>query len=301
MGLGQLGRSVVVAAAQRWAVDDTRRPLRITLVDRVATGRWEALRLQHPALPDMCNVDVLDLDLDAPAPGSVDRFEAVLADSPTWAAVLFDQEAEAVAAALLMRQTMHDQSVPVIVRTRTGSGFAALLEASDDATMPGFHVFPFLDRACTPEIVEGGVREQIARAMHDEYLSHGPTGSFAKPWDELTDADRESSRRAADDLLSAFASVGYDILPLRRWNGTEITLSTHEVETMAEREHLRWLDERRHDGWTHGPVRDDVRKTNPLLVDWFELGHEAKDNQRASVRALPATLVRAGFEPVRSR
>jgi hypothetical protein len=145
------------------------------------------------------------------------------------------------------------------------------------------------------------VREQIARAMHDEYLSRGSAGSFSKPWEELSDDDRESSRRAADDVISAFETIGYDIIPLRRWGAPEITLASPEVETLAEREHNRWLEERRHDGWTHGTVRDDARKTNPLLVDWFELDRDAKENQRDSERALPSMLARAGFEPLRRR
>ena len=297
-GLGQLGRSLVVTVAQRWAETAPGRRLRLTLVDRVASGRWEALRLQHPALADVCTVALLDLDLEAPAPGAVDRFEAMLADDPTWVAVLFDDEAVALSAALLTRQTLADQSVPVIVRTRADDGIGALLTLSDDTTLPGFHTFPFLDRACTPDVVSGGVREQLARAMHDEYLTRNAVGSFSKPWDELSDDDRESSRRAADDLIAAFDSISFAIVPLRRWGAPQITLASPAVEQLSEREHTRWMDERRADGWTHGPVRDDARKTNPLLVDWFELDSAAKDRQRTSTRELPVMLARAGFEPV---
>lgn len=299
LGLGQLGRSLVVAAAQTWADEDTQHPLRLTLVDRVASGRWEALRLQHPALPGVCDVTPLDLDLDAPAPGAVERFEAALAEGPTWVAVLFDDESVAISAALLSRQVMRDTTVPVIVRTRAEGGIGALVTMSDDQTLPGFHAFPFLDRACTPEIVEGGVREQIARAMHDQYLSRAAAGAFSKPWDDLSDDDRESSRRAADDLIESFDAIGCDIIPLRRWGDDGLSLSSHEVDALSEREHHRWLDERRQQGWTHGAVRDDARKTNPLLVDWYQLDQQAKEYQRESSRALPAMLARAGFEPVR--
>ncbi len=300
-GLGQLGRSVVVALAQRWAEEAPGQKLRITLVDRVASGRWEALRLQHPALDEVCAVALLDLDLDAPAPGSVERFEAVLKDSPTWVAVLFDDEPIALSAALLTRQTMVDLTVPVIVRTRADEGISALLTMADEETLPGFHTFPFLDRACTPEVVSGGVREQLARAMHDDYLTRGTVGKFSKPWEDLSDDDRESSRRAADDLIAAFDSIAYTIIPLRRWGGAQIALASPAIETLSEREHTRWLEERRADGWTHGPVRDDARKQNPLLVDWFDLDGETKERQRQTSRELPAMLARAGFEPVPRR
>ena len=301
LGLGQLGRSLVVAAAQTWAVNGNPKPLRVSLVDRVATGRWEALRLQHPALPDACTATTLDLDFEAPRPGAVEQFESLLADSPTWVAVLFEDEATALSAALLARQTMGDGTVPVIVRTPTATGIGELLSGADDALFPAYHVFPYLDHACTPEVVEGGVREQLARAMHDEYLLRGAEGDFAKPWDELTDDQKESSRRAADDTIAAFDSIGCEIIPMRRWGAPQLVLSDTKVEILAAREHTRWLDERRRDGWTYAPERDDVAKTNPLLVEWDQLDPVAQDRQRETTRDLPEMLARSGFEPVRRR
>jgi hypothetical protein len=301
LGLGQLGRSLVVAAAQAWATDDHTGPLRMTLIDRVASGRWEALRLQHPALPDVCAATVLDLDLDAPAPGMVERFESALTGEPTWLAVLFESEALSVSAALLARQTMRDATVPVIVRTAGASGIGELLTDTDDKTMPGYHVFPFLDRACPPDVVSGGLREQIARALHEDYLAGATASDYAKDWEHLSDEQRESSRRQADDLIDAFASIGCEIIPLRRWGAPQLTLTGEEVDALSEREHTRWLEERKRDGWTHGEVRDDALKKNPLLVEWAELDHLARINQRASIRALPLMLARSGFEPVRQR
>jgi hypothetical protein len=300
LGLGQLGRSVVVAAAQNWAVSNST-PLRVTLIDRVASGRWEALRLQHPALPEVCAATTLDLDLDAPKPGTVARFEAIFADAPTWVAALFEDEATSLSAALLARQTMRDATVPVIVRTRTRSGIAELLAGGDQEPFPGYHVFPFLDNACTPEVVEGGVREEIARAIHAEYLASGATGGFSRPWEELTDDQKESSRRAADDLLENFDVVRCDIIPMRHWGESHLQLSKDEVERLASLEHQRWLQERRQEGWTHGTTRDDVAKTNPLLVEWDELDRVARAQQRATVRELPQMLARSGFEAVRRR
>jgi len=301
LGLGQLGRSLVVAAAQTWAMGGNPKPLRVSLVDRVATGRWEALRLQHPALPDACTATTLDLDLEAPRPGAVEQFESLLGDTPTWVAVLFEDEATALSAALLARQTMGDASVPIIVRTPTASGIGELLGGADDAVFPAYQVFPFLDHACTPDVVEGGVREQLAHAMHDDYLLRGAEGDYAKPWEHLTDDQRESSRRAADDTIAAFESIGCEIIPMRHWGAPALTLSDAKIEILAAREHNRWLDERRRDGWTFGATRDDVAKTNPLLVEWPQLDPVAQERQRDATRDLPVMLARSGFEPVRRR
>jgi voltage-gated potassium channel Kch len=298
MGLGQLGRSLVVAAAQRWAEISPGRALPLTLVDRAATGRWEALRLLHPALAAACSVRLLDLDFEEPSPASVAGFEEALAERPTWVAVMFDDESVAISVALLVRQRMAESSSVVIVRTRADDGIGALVTTGGFSDL---HAFPFLDRACTPEVVAGGVRELLARAMHEDYLARKDTAAseFARPWDELSNEQQESSRNAADDVIEGFASIGYELVPLRRWGAPEVAFSAPEVEALSEREHLRWSNERRADGWTYGATRDNQRKLNPLLVDWLELDHDAKDHQRSSTRALPAMLARAGFEPLR--
>ncbi|MEM7327711.1 MAG: RyR domain-containing protein [Pseudomonadota bacterium] len=39
----------------------------------------------------------------------------------------------------------------------------------------------------------------------------------------------------------------------------------------AGAQHVQWMDQRRAQGWTYGPVRDDDRKTHPMLVPFSEL------------------------------
>ncbi|HTE74674.1 MAG TPA: hypothetical protein VK640_15975, partial [Actinomycetes bacterium] len=51
VGLGQLGRALLLAAAQQWA-DVDERPLTATLVDKAASARMQALEMQHPGLAD---------------------------------------------------------------------------------------------------------------------------------------------------------------------------------------------------------------------------------------------------------
>ena len=76
MGLGQLGRNLVIALAQAWADRPGDEPLPITLVDRVASGRWEAMCMQHPALREVCAPTVFDFDLGAPRADDVERLQA---------------------------------------------------------------------------------------------------------------------------------------------------------------------------------------------------------------------------------
>jgi hypothetical protein len=302
LGLGQLGRSLVVAAAQRWC-DQGEGPLRITMVDRSATGRWHALRLQHPALAEVVDASTLDIDLEAPTAAGARLFSAVLDESSaTSVAVAFEDESLALSTALLVHQVLRSPGVPIVVRTNADSGLGALVTPDDGSTrapFPGLAVFPFLDKACTPAIVEGGLREQLARAIHEDYLGRAGAGEgLRRPWDELDDEQRESSRRAADGIIDGMDEIGFDLVPLRRWGGDDIAFESSALERLARREHERWMTERAAAGWTHGEVRDDQRKQNPLLVPWDELAEPAKESNRQAAQALPSMLARAGFEPV---
>ena len=39
----------------------------------------------------------------------------------------------------------------------------------------------------------------------------------------------------------------------------------------AGAQHVQWMNQRRAQGWTYGPVRDEARKTHPMLVPFDQL------------------------------
>jgi hypothetical protein len=163
-------------------------------------------------------------------------------------------------------------------------------------------VFPFLDRTCTIGAVEAGVREQLAQAVHENYLSQlAPESDNAmnRPWDDLDDDERDLSRRRVDGILGDLSAIGCELGPLRRWGVADTELSDAEIEQLAQREHARWMADRLAAGWTYGERRDDQTKRNPLLVEWEALNDDVKSANIESARALPVLLSRAGFEPVR--
>ncbi|MCW2602149.1 MAG: hypothetical protein JWN61_284, partial [Pseudonocardiales bacterium] len=370
IGLGQLGRSLVIAAAQRWAQDSfaTQGPLRLTVIDRSASGRWHALRMQHPAIAEVCEPILLDLDMDAPSAEAVDGLlEMLRTDPPTWAAVAFEEESLALSAALLLHQAMRPRSMPIVVRTKSAAGLASLLGSSPSkaksktaapavvfqtaapvrsparrtpaekrtaakanaakataakataakasampltvdlakasaatSPFPGMTTFPFLDRTCSAEAVDAGLREQLARGLHEDYLARADTGSsMGRPWADLADAERESSRQQVDGILETLSQLSCELIPLRRWGAPTTVFTAREVKTIARRDHDRWLADRRAAGWTHGARRDDQAKRNPLLVEWADLPDSAQSINVGAAESLPALLARAGFEPVR--
>ena len=147
--------------------------------------------------------------------------------------------------------------------------------------------FPLLERACTPEIVEGGAHEQVARAIHADYVERVDGTPYDVPWDELPPDVQESNRRQADALAASLLEIGCDLVPLGGWGARRAELTDEEVERLARREHERWMAERTAAGWRYGPVRDAAAKLNPLLLDWAELLPEAQAEGRAAAGASP--------------
>lgn len=308
-GLGQLGRSLVVNLTQQWAelastTDTTPTPLRITLVDESASGRWQTLCAQHPALQTGCHATTVDFDLNSPTSAGVDDLRAVfIHDAPTWVAIAYADESLSLATGFFLYQSLGVRSIPVVVRTRTVAGLGSLLIPGDRpvGALRTMRAFPFLDRTCTIGTVEAGVREQLAQAVHEDYLlqRHPERRHLERPWDELDDDERDLSRRRVDGILSDLAALGCELAPLRRWGVAEISFTDDEIEQLAEREHARWAADRIAAGWTYGPVRDDSAKKNSLLVDWHDVPDDVHALNIESARALPVMLARAGFEPVR--
>ena len=161
-------------------------------------------------------------------------------------------------------------------------------------------VFPYLDLTCTVAVLDSGLREQLALALHEDYLSRTSSDSdLRRPWAELTDQQRASSRHQVDDLLAAFDAIGCVLLPLRSWGAPATVLTDDEIETLARREHSRWMADRLAAGWSYGAVRDNAARRNPLLKPFDALPAEVRDQNLQTARDLPELLARAGFEPVR--
>ncbi len=307
IGLGRLGRSLVVALGQQWAFQQPGTALPLLLVDANATGRWEELTQRHPALLETCTPELVDLDLATPSASGLETLSGLLAGRPpTWVAVVVDDESLALANAVFVHQRLPRGGVPIVVRMRSSSGLGTLLApvSGSEQAFPGVAVFPFLDRTCTVEAVDGGVREQLAQAVHEEYLAGSPSvpagTGLNRPWAALDDDERELSRRRVDGIVGDLAAIGCELAPLRRWGGAALELTGEETDLLAAREHRRWYDDRTAAGWTHGAVRDDEQRRNPLLVPWEELPDDARRANVEAVRALQPMLVRSGFEVVRS-
>jgi hypothetical protein len=104
--------------------------------------------------------------------------------------------------------------------------------------------------------------------------------------------------RAAHEALSAYrVSIGEDALPA--WEAApewmvDSTLAL--VDRIAAgnddpaAEHEAWRAERESQGWTYGPVRDNIAKTNPLLVAFDALPEREKGRTLVQIDAIKRML-----------
>lgn len=71
------------------------------------------------------------------------------------------------------------------------------------------------------------------------------------------------------------------------------------IEKMAENVHEVWAQNRLRQGWTYGPVRDDVNRKHPCLVPYNRLPEEEKDYDRATSQETLKFIIASGFSIIR--
>lgn len=69
-------------------------------------------------------------------------------------------------------------------------------------------------------------------------------------------------------------------------------------EELARNVHEVWSANRRTDGWTYGPVRDDEKKQHPCLVPYDELPEREKDYDRSTSLETLKFILKSGFSIV---
>ena len=72
------------------------------------------------------------------------------------------------------------------------------------------------------------------------------------------------------------------------------------TERLAESTHDTWALQRMAQGWTHGPTRDDTRRTHPDLVAYGDLPETEKDYDRKTAIETLKAIVALGYRITRS-
>ena len=76
----------------------------------------------------------------------------------------------------------------------------------------------------------------------------------------------------------------------------ECHLNINEIiEKLSEQVHNTWMENRIQEGWSYGPVRNDLLKQTPCIVPYEELSEIEKEYDRKTVRTTINGLYNLGF------
>lgn len=295
---------LVVNTARLWRNSRARSRARIeiTLAGPGAEAECERLRERYPALDQLAELEPWEIDLASPALRESERSRDAAASY-----VALGDEARGVATALTLAATQPAGPVVLVINDeRLGAATIAGAEAGTGS----IELFAILKLVLSERFLVGGLRETLARAMHDSYerdqLAKGATEQVnVKPWDELDDDALSSNRDFAGDIPRKLAALGCMVVPaaladVERSAAVFDGRLAGRLEEFAEDEHERWMRERTSRGWSYGPERDNRARVHPCLLAYDQLSEEDKDKDRVAVIDLPEMLAKAGFavEPV---
>lgn len=312
IGLGRMGRSVIVRAARMWKTQPDRggKALSITIIDKEAKNKTDLLGMRYPQLRKYCELIPRQMDVNGPEfQDAAYLFDAQGSCRISPIYVCFDNDSLGLAAALTLYHRVRNKKSQIVVRMTQPKGLAGLV-GKTTAGLSGFeniHVFGLLDRTCEPELILGGIHERIARALHESYVCQQEklgqtvkTNRSLVPWDELPDSLKDSNRNQAHHLGVKLKTISCRIALLTDWDAELFAFTPEEIEILAKMEHERWMKDLGAQGWSYAEgEKNPKRKTHPYLVLWEELPEEIKEYDRNFVRELPKILAKIDLQVYR--
>ncbi len=308
VGLGKVGRRLVVQAAKLWLMkqENNGKRLRVSIVDRFAESELKFLNMQYPQLAKACEFDLWQIEKNVLVFRNDDLFldQNGYCDFNTIYVCSDDDVLNLVNALALQRKT-RNYKIPIVMEVSRVAGLATLVNKTrENLDLKQVYVFGLLDKTCRLEALFGGTHEMLARIIHDNYvkdqMSIGvipETNPYMFGWNDLPESIKESNRYQASQIIDKLKAVGCSVQPLFDWGTAAFSFTPEEIERMAEMEHKRWHEERRKQGWSYSKSVKDIRKkTSPHLVSWEDLPEEVKEFNRNTARELPAFLALAGLQ-----
>lgn len=154
------------------------------------------------------------------------------------------------------------------------------------------------------EIDDPDIIERLALSLHKKYVeerrSKGEnceTNPSLVEFEDLPEDIKEANFDNIRKIPEKLSWVGYKTRHLQSGDKqNEIVLTEEEIETMAKREHDRWVWQKIMQGWTYKEGKKDFgKKTSPFIVPWNKLLPDIQVNDFNSVRLIPELLKEAGY------
>ena len=165
--------------------------------------------------------------------------------------------------------------------------------------------------------LEGEALLKLAEAVHEVYrvyksgqaqykdiIERGDKDQMSKeglvPYSELPIALQKSNQALARSIPLKLEEAGYVMMPAQEGQNTFDRLSKEVLEQMAEREHERFVEERKTAGWTFGEKKDTEKLISPYLVPWNQLEDNIKEYDRILFQGIPEMLSKLGYTVYKS-
>ncbi len=309
LGAGRMGEELITRTVKRWIAKKTGTNVTITCIDKIARDREQYIKCHYPALSNHCNLTMIEADLTSKDFLTGDFLNQVPAAPPVGMIyICIDNSEISINAAITLAGMPLLKGVPMVVRSTYDDGLTRIFTslAQNNPELSNIRTFPLVSNDCGKPLIIGGMREILARAIHDNYraLRKAQNSSPAddpamKAWHELDEDFKQSNRKQADHIHNKLQAVNCGLEPLISWDEPLFEFTPDEVEKLAELEHLRWNEERSADGWKFGPIKNKDQKITPWLIPYSQLPEEMKDFDRDPVRNIPALLARIDLKVVR--
>ncbi len=312
VGAGRMGQSVLVHVARRWRhrVQGNGERLRVTIIDRAIDERLKYLGVVYPLIEKMCEVRGITMNVTSP-----EFYQGgFLADEQgridlTSVYVCLDNDSLGMDTALSLLESTRGLEVPIVVRMRHQRGLALLINGSPNSGADFSRVKPFglYDSIWCPELILGGINEDLARALCYEYRQsgNGGDGHEAKRstrWLELDKETQDAFRRQSIQIIKELQEVGYALEPLRNWDHDGLCFSPVEVEVMAKMRHEYLVAEYKNDRWACFPHCGLIYRWGPPTpTRWERREENTRELYRETVRRFPDFLARYDLQVSRSK
>ena len=337
IGSGSLGESLVVRAERIWrSSTQAGKKLRLTLLGDQAAEWVRRLELEYPFLAETCEITAVNLDVRSPG-FLQDWLPFTRSELREFSKfyICLDDDTTALTGAFMLQQRTRPFRIPIVVAVNHYDGLARSLgwqrEADEGKSLPEqstLSIFSFLDQTCRMEMLNEGVYEDLAIAIHQAFctaeVARGRDAQDAPlaPWYPqasragLAENYKEDNRRQARSMGRRLWSQGYGIEPLNCVDNAcfafdeehafalpEVERAETELETLARLEHQDWMKDRLQHGWQPGIQRDNAHKIHDLLYDWYDprLKKSARQQTRQIIRTWTPLLAQVDLQIYRRR
>jgi hypothetical protein len=149
------------------------------------------------------------------------------------------------------------------------------------------------------ELVRDSIPEEIiSRVVHDLSMeTSAKLGILDHDWSKVPTDLKASTRRSADNIRTKLAAIGLEYVPIKNayLKSDEWVFTEFEIESMAKMEHIQWVEEKKRQGWSFAPMRNNVKKQHPIIIPWDAMTESEKNKDRVAVGFIGQFLKQSGF------